>query len=260
MTDRPLTRTNILITGASSGIGARLAEAYASPETHLTLLGRDEERLAKTAERCASLGALADTVILDFCTAPFAEAIDALDRGKAIDLAIFNAGLGGTIPADQIVDSAAQSLAVATVNFTAAVVGANIIAAGMAERKRGHIVLVGSIADTVPLPMAPTYAGTKAGLKMFSRSLRVRLEPHGVCVTLVSLGFVDTPMSRQVAAPKPFMISAEDAAARIKRQVARKRREVVLPWAYASAGAAFKLLPPVFQRQILRAMPQTMDQ
>ena len=101
--------------------------------------------------------------------------------------------------------------------------GANAIAAAMAGRGRGQIVLIGSIAESFPLPMAPTYAATKAGLRMFAEALGIRLAKHGVGVTLVSPGFIDTAMSRQVTEPKPFLMSADKAAAIIARGIARAR-------------------------------------
>ena len=93
-----------------------------------------------------------------------------------MDIAIFNAGLGGTAPADVAAEAPQSAQAIAEVNFTAPIVGANAIAGAMAARGAGHIVLVGSITESFPLPMAPTYAATKAGLKMFAEALR---HPHG---------------------------------------------------------------------------------
>lgn len=178
------------------------------------------------------------------------------DAVSPIDIAILNAGLGGAASADHAAESAERSLDVATVNFTASVVGANAVAECMATRGRGHVVLISSVADTVPLPMAPTYAGSKAGLKMFAESLGIRLEHHGIRVTVVSPGFVDTAMSRQVHAPKPFMISAEAAAAMIKRRLEKHGTRIVLPWPYGLLTVVFRWLPGPLRRTVLRAMPR----
>jgi short-subunit dehydrogenase len=104
--------------------------------------------------------------------------------------------------------------------------------------------------------MAPTYAGSKAGLKMFAESLAIRLEHYRVRVTVVSPGFVDTAMSRQVHAPKPFMISAEVAATIIKRRLEKRATRIVLPWPYAILTVAFRWLPGPIRRTVLRAMPR----
>jgi len=141
--------------------------------------------------------------------------------------------------------------AIAEVNFTAPSIGANAVAGAMSARGTGHIVLVGSITESFPLPMAPTYAATKAGLKMFAEAFGIRMEKHGVKVTLVSPGFIDTPMSRSVTEPKPFLMDADTAAAIIKRRVAAGPRTIVVPWQFAVIRGVANLLPRALLRRIL---------
>jgi len=242
----------ILITGASSGIGAALAHAYAQPGATLLLWGRDEARLADIAAQCRVRGATVITQSLDVRDAAgFAAQLAAADAATPIGLAIFNAGLGGTAPADAFAETPQAAQAIAEVNFVAPVVGANVIADAMARRGAGQIVLVGSIVESYPLPMAPTYAATKAGLRLFAESLGLRLAKHGVTVTLVSPGFIDTPMSRQVIEPKPFLVTADAAAAVIVRGVAAKARVIVVPWQYGVMRAVTGLLPRALLRWIL---------
>src|SRR4051812_17897788 len=87
----------ILITGASSGIGAALARAHARAGVTLLLWGRDEARLNQTAGHCRALGAAAVIQAFDIRDG-FAARLAAADAATPIDLAIFNAGLGGTVP------------------------------------------------------------------------------------------------------------------------------------------------------------------
>lgn len=174
----------ILITGASGGIGAALAKVEACPDVTLLLWGRDAARLAEVAALCRARGADVRTEIFDLRdTAALAPKLAEADRATPIDLAIFNAGLGGTAPDHAAAESPDTARAVAEVNFVAPIVGANMIAEAMAKRGGGQIVLVGSIAESYPLPMAPTYAATKAGLRMFAEALRLRLAKHRVRVT-----------------------------------------------------------------------------
>jgi short-subunit dehydrogenase len=242
----------ILITGASSGIGAALAHAYAQGGATLLLWGRDEARLADVAAQARARGATVITRSLDVRDAAgFAAQLAAVDAATPIDLAIFNAGLGGTAPAGAFAEAPQTAQAIAEVNFVAPVVGANVIADAMARRGAGQIVLVGSIVESYPLPMAPTYAATKAGLRLFAESLGLRLAKHGVTVSLVSPGFIDTPMSRQVTEPKPFLITADAAAAVIRRGVAAKARVIVVPWQYGVMRAVSNLFPRALLRWIL---------
>jgi short-subunit dehydrogenase len=242
----------ILITGASSGIGAGLARAYAAPGNRLVLWGRNEERLNTTAEECRSRGALLETACFDLTDfSQLVEHLEAADTRNPFDLAIFNAGLGGSLPRDRAAQDAQAALKMANVNFTAPVVGANLLAERMAKRGRGRIVFVGSIAESFPLPMAPLYAGTKAGLALFAEALGLRLAKYGVLVTLVSLGFVDTPMSRSLSEPRPFLIGADAAAAIIARKIERGARRIVVPWQFAVIRAASGFVPRALIRAVL---------
>jgi short-subunit dehydrogenase len=242
----------ILITGASGGIGGALARTYAHTGVTLRLWGRDAGRLEETANACRARGAhcIVDSFDLRDIGAQLA-LLAAADAATPIDLAIFNAGLGGTAPDDAPAETPDASRAVAEVNFVAPVTGANAIGVAMAARGRGQIVLIGSIAESFPLPMAPTYAASKAGLRLFAEALGIRLARHGVCVTLVSPGFIDTAMSRQVSEPKPFLMSAEKAASIIARGIAARARTIVLPWQFKVIRALSNLLPRPVLRRIL---------
>jgi short-subunit dehydrogenase len=242
----------ILITGASGGIGAGLARAHAAAGVTLLLWGRDQARLGQTAAQCRALGATCVTEALDIRDfAAMTDRLTAADARTPIDLAIFNAGLGGSVADDAITESPDAAQATAEVNFVSPIMGAHLIATAMAKRGRGRIVLIGSIAESFPLPMAPTYAATKAGLAMFAEALGIRMAKHGVGVTLVSPGFIDTPMSQQVTEPKPFLMSADDAAKIITRKIAAGARRIVVPWQFAVIRAVTNMLPRALVRRVL---------
>jgi len=244
--------TSILITGASSGIGAALAKFYAAPGRHLALWGRDEARLAAVAADCRERGATTATASFDITNFDrFVTELEQADAVAPIDLAIFNAGLGGSLPPDCIGQNPYAAKNMAGVNFTAPAIGGNLLGDHMAKRGSGHIVFISSVAAAFPLPMAPLYSGSKAGLTMFADALALRLKRHGVAVTLVSPGFIDTPMSRGLTEPQPFRIDADRAVATIARKIARKARHVVLPWQFAMILAASKFVPGFVVRAVL---------
>jgi short-subunit dehydrogenase len=246
---------NILITGASSGLGAALACAYAEPGSNLLLFGRNRQRLDDTAALCRQRGATVDTVSLDIRNIePLMLQLREADARMPIDLAILNAGLGGIADIDRISERPERSYEMSLVNFVSPVVAATVVGELMGARGRGRIVIVGSLAEAFPLPMAPTYSGTKAGLAMFAVALELRLMKHGVGVTLVSPGFIDTPMSRSVPPPKPFLMTATDAAAIIRRKVASGSRRLVLPWQFALILTLTRWVPRALTRAVLRRL------
>ena len=243
---------NILISGASSGIGAALASVYAAPGTRLVLWGRDGARLAAIAAATKSRGAETTTHCFDLTdTEALLAALEDAERNGPLDIAIFNAGLGGSLPFDAIAQDPRIAARMASVNFTVPVIGANFMAERMGARKAGRIVLIGSTAGLVPLPMAPVYSGSKAGLMMFAEALDTRLARHGVRVTLVSPGFIDTPMSQGLKEPRPFLIGADRAAAIIAKRVARGARHIIVPWPFAVIAAVAKIVPRALVRAVL---------
>ena len=251
---------NILITGASGGIGAALARVYAVPGSSFVLWGRNEERLAETAAQCRARGALCETASFDLTDFDrLVAALEAADARNPFDLVILNAGVGGSLPRDRAAQDARLAQIMTGVNFTAPVIAANLLADRMARRGRGRIVFVGSVAGSFPLPMAPVYSGTKAGLAMFAEAMGLRLARYGVGVTLVSPGFVDTAMSRSLKEPRPFLMTPDAAAAIIARKIECGARHIVVPWQFAVILAAAKLVPRSIMRavfsRLLRAQP-----
>lgn len=245
----------ILITGASSGLGAALAAEFASPATHLVLWGRDTERMDRVAELCRTRGAAVSTASIDLRDiAAMTARLGACDAETPLDLAIFNAGVGGPAPPLPVVEAVDRVIEIITVNFVAAAAGATTVAAGMAFRRHGHIVLIGSIGESFPLPMAPAYSGAKAGLKVLAEAMGLRLRDHGVTVSLISPGFIDTPMSRKIGGWKPFMLTPEAAASAIRKRLARGDTQIVVPRIFGVIRLAFNHLPRVLRHAILRSL------
>jgi short-subunit dehydrogenase len=245
--------TNILITGGSSGIGAALARVYAKDGKHLILWGRDATRLSEVAAHCRDAGSSVETAVVDLRDiAATSEELIALDARRPLDLAILNAGLGGTAPADRRTEAPERVHDMVLVNFASPLVSATVIAELMAARGKGQIVLMSSVAGSFPLPMAPTYSASKAGLNMFAEALDLRMARHGVAVTLIAPGFIDTPMSRSVTNWKPFLMTVDDAARIMARKIDAKRRRIVLPWPFAVIRGVARLLPQSLSRAVLR--------
>jgi short-subunit dehydrogenase len=251
----PFHPKRILLTGASGGIGGALARRYAGPGVHLALWGRDVKRLAAVAEICRAAGASADVRSLDITDLDVAlGALTAEDEAGPIDLALFASGVGDVRAAGDKVEDAQLVARLAAINFTAPATLAAALAGRMAERGRGRIVLIGSAAGFHALPFAAAYSGTKAGLARFAEALRLGVREHGVTVTLVSPGFVDTAAGREVPGPKSLMLAPDDLAARIARAAALGRAHLVTPWPFALLRLLDRLLPRALRERLLLAL------
>lgn len=250
-----LASRHCLITGASSGIGAALARLVAREKGLLTLSGRDEARLAKVASECAARGARVRLLACDVT------ARDALSRGIAeadtvepLDVVVANAGIGGaSVMAPPHGESAADVERIFDVNLLGVVNTIAPAAERFSGRQRGRIVIVGSMMSFDGLAQAPAYCASKAAVRIYGLGLRRLLEPKGIAVTVVSPGFVATPMSASLGLTMPFLVNADEAARRIVDGVARGRPEVLFPWQLRAAVAVAATLPPGVTDRIIAA-------
>jgi short-subunit dehydrogenase len=250
----------ILITGASSGLGAALARHYAAPGRTLVLWGRDRQRLEAVAMNCRGAGAQVAVRSLDLSDSAAAiDSVEQEDDAGAIDLALLVAGMGDTQAPGDLVEDAAQVARLGLVNFVAAAAIAAALAARMARRGEGGIVLVGSAAGFHALPFAAAYAGSKAGIAHFAQALRLGVKQYGVRVTLVSPGFIDTASGRRVPGPRPFVLQSSDAAARIARAAARGQAHAIFPWPFILLRWLDRLLPPMLRDRLLLALTPPSD-
>ncbi|BBC71543.1 oxidoreductase [Altererythrobacter sp. B11] len=249
------THNRILVTGASGGLGGALAQHYARKNVTLSLWGRDRARLEAVAERCRSVGAQVDIRMLDLTDLPAAlAALEDEDAKQPFDLALLVAGRGDVKRADEQVEDAEIVARLAAINFAAPAAMAALLGRRMAARRHGRIVLIGSAAAFHSLPFAAAYSGSKAGLARFADALRLGLREHGVQVTLVSPGFIDTATGRKVPGPKPMLMAPDAVAARIARAVAAGTAHIVLPWPFVALRWLDRLLPALLRDRLLLAL------
>lgn len=239
----------VLITGASSGIGAALALHYARSGGTLGLLGRNAERLRNVAAECRRLGAAATTAVIDSRDrAEMTKWIGAFDRTSPVDLVIANAGtMEGRRP-DAAIEPADQAYALVETNVLGVLNTVQPLLTPMMARRRGQIAIVSSLAGFVPLPDAPSYSASKAAVLSYGLSLRALLAPNGVGVSVICPGYVTTPMLRRESGPKPFKMSAEKAAALIGRGLARNKATIVFPFWFGLVTRIGGMLPDRLRR------------
>ncbi len=246
---------SILITGASSGIGAALARAYARPGVYLALSGRDQERLAAVAAACREAGAATATALIDVTErAPLARWVGEVDQAAALDLVIANAGISaGT---GRSGESDAQAREIMAVNLDGVVNTVLPALEVLRARRRGQVAIVSSLAAFRGFPGAPAYCASKAAVKVWGEALRGHLAAEGVGVSVVCPGFVRSPMTAVNAFPMPFLMEVDRAAALIKRGLARNKARIAFPWPLAAAAWLLAALPPALTDPLLRRMPE----
>ena len=245
---------SILVTGASSGIGAALAKAYAAPGATLFLGGRDAGRLAAVAAACRENGAACRERIHDATDAGDTAAwVHACDGRTPLDLVIANAGVSAG--AGSVGEGEEQARRIFAVNFDGALNTVLPVLPAMIARGRGQIALMSSLAGFRGFPGAPAYCASKAALRVWGEGQRAWLRDRGVGLSVICPGFVRTPMSDGNPYPMPFLMEAGRAAEIVKRGLARDRARIAFPWQTYWTVRILAALPAAWSDALLRRLP-----
>jgi short-subunit dehydrogenase len=165
----------------------------------------------------------------------------ACDAIAPLDMVIANAGRSaGTGDGPE---SAAQVATLVETNIGGTVNTVLPAAERMRSRQRGHIVIVSSLAARLPFPSTPTYSATKAFVRSWGLALRSDLVRNGVRLTIVSPGYIATPMTAGNHFRMPFLRTADQAAAHILRRLDRGPVEIAFPFGAIVALHVLSLLP-----------------
>lgn len=250
-------RKNILITGASSGLGSALAKYYAAKKARLFLGGRHAERLIQIAEICEELGAEVHIqVAATEATEIIHQWISSTDKRYPLDLVIANAGISGGTSGLSPEEFSAQSQHIFNVNVIGVLNTIHPILPRMCTRKSGHIAIISSLASFAGWPGAPAYSASKAAVRVYGEALRGRFEKDGVKVSVVCPGFVRTPMTDVNPYPMPFLMDSEQAAKTIARGLERNKALIAFPGPMAVISKLIGLLPLSFRLFVLKRAPE----
>jgi len=222
-----------LVTGASAGIGAALAEELARGGTNLVLTARRRERLEELAQKLAAAHKIQTTIFVADLTQP--DAPEKLfqftkDQGIEIELLINNAGFGvyGELPAVE----ARRLTDMVQVNCAAVVHLTRLYLPEMVARKHGDVLLVASTASFQSVPYISTYAATKAFDLLFAEGLAEEMKPHGVRVSALCPGpteseFAEVAGQTHIAATRANRETADKVARTGLRALAAGKSYVI---------------------------------
>lgn len=245
----------VVVTGASSGIGAATAVAMAGRGAKVLAVGRREERLRETVDACRRAGGEATALRADV-TSPDSPSLiaDAAERLGDPDVVVHNAGIGLHRPitstdADEV-EALFEVHVLAPVRITATLLP------GMLERRRGAIVTITSISAFVPAPGEAAYGAAKAALARWTHGLAVELAGTGVRACSVSPGPIATEIWEHVGRHYPGrLFPPETVAAAVVRAAERggvqrhaPRRFAIAATAYPLAGGAVRAGVRVYSR------------
>lgn len=239
----------VFITGASSGLGAALAQHYGALGAQLGLAGRRLDGLQGTASGLDARLYQAD--VRD--AAAMQSAAEAfLSEVGPPDIVIAAAGISvGTLTEET--DDAPVFRAVMDANVLGLVHTFQPFIASM-QASGGVLCGISSVAGVRGLPGGGAYSASKAAATVYLEALRLELKARGIAVVTVAPGYIDTPMTRVNPYAMPFRMSAPTAASKVARCIERRRAYTVIPWQMIWVARVLKWLPiPVYDSLFLNA-------
>ncbi|MEV8379086.1 SDR family NAD(P)-dependent oxidoreductase [Kribbella sp. NPDC056861] len=226
----------IWVVGASSGIGAAVAQELCKRGAHVAVSARRADALKEVAGEWMTA---VPCDITDADDVRQAAGVVAAELG-GIDIAILSAGYWKQMGSDFDVESFDQHL---NVNLSGMANCLGELIPRMKAQGAGVIVGISSVAGYRGLPGSEAYGATKAAQINLLESLRVRLRPDGIDVLTVCPGFVETEMTETNTFPMPFMVSAEEAGRAIADGIAKQSARIVFPWQMSLLMRVAKVIP-----------------
>ncbi|OQY28455.1 MAG: hypothetical protein B6I38_09110 [Anaerolineaceae bacterium 4572_5.1] len=229
----------IIITGASSGIGAATAQLFAAEGYRVVLAARRMDRLLVLSNEIKESGGEALPLQTDVSQVTQLENLieQTLEHYGQIDILVNNAGFGRLIWLDDqdLKDDIAAQI---QVNLTGVIQASRLVLPHMIERQRGHIINISSVAAWVAPPTYSVYAATKFGIRGFTEGLRREVKELGISVSAIYPGAVTTEFEEharvnweaEAITPSGFLLTAEDVAQSVLRIASNKRRGLTIPW------------------------------
>lgn len=244
-----------VVTGASSGLGRRMALDLAARGAIVTGVARREGLLQQVASDMRRSSPDSGSVVCDVSdTDAFAAALADLERKHGrIDLLINDAGIGE--PAG---DGVEKYRTVLETNFFAAVAGTLAVLPGMLDRGSGVVVNVSSDTGRAPGPGEPAYAASKAALSAFTESLSYSVEDRGVRLHVLYPGFVPTSMTEgtdPAKVPRFVRRTEEQVSQAVLRGLGRPRLEIDATYVARLAPVARAIAPGAYRRGVKSFSP-----
>ena len=227
------------VTGASGGIGRAVTLALADRGWTVHATARSTEALeALAAERPGRiLPKPADVLDLDAMRAVVA----GIEAEAPLALALLNAGVYLPMSADEF--DAGKARKTFDVNLTGVANGLAPVLEAMIARRSGHVAVTASVAGYRGLPKAAAYSATKAGLIAMCESLALDLMDHGVRISVINPGFVETEATAVNDFEMPFLMQTDEAARRIVEGLERPGFEIAFPRRFVLFLRLLGLLP-----------------
>jgi short-subunit dehydrogenase len=244
---------NILISGASSGIGKALAIEFSDNEINLFLTARNEERLIETKKICEKNGSKVFYKIINVKDKEeLKNWINFCDENYKIDLVIANAGISsGT----SFINDEEEIYNIFDTNIFGVLNTIEPLIPNMIKRKNGQIAIISSMSSFFGLSSCIAYSASKACVSSYGEALRGYLKNFNIGVSIVCPGFIKTPLTDKNKFPMPFLMPVEKASKIIKNGIEKNKGMIAFPFCIYFVLKLLKILPFSWSNFILSKLP-----
>ena len=234
---------NILITGASSGIGEALAlECARRGARHLFICGRNAERLEAVAAKCRDAGAEVHPQVLDVADEAAARAwVEACEQIAPLEIVFSNAGIGTGVESEENVRRTFATNIMGGLDIVLPAL--ECFRARADQSGRRQVVITASIAGYAPLSTCPAYSATKAAMKTWALAFRKPLARENIRMNVICPGFIRSRITDRNTCPMPFFMEADRAARIILDRVDRNLGLIAFPWPMRFASWLLSICP-----------------
>jgi len=238
-------RKSVLVTGATSGVGLQVAKELHSQGYMVYGTGRSKNSLQELREM--GIHSIEADLLDD-------DAIDkVMKECPILDIVIFCAGIGTFALAHETTDEQIEHMM--RVNVTAPMKLTSRILPRMIDQGSGHLIYVASQAGKVATPKASVYAATKHALLGYVNATRMEVRPHGIHITTINPGPIDTPFidladstGTYKKSLQKFLLSVDEVTKGIVGVIKHPVREMNLPWYMGITSKAYGLAPGIIER------------
>jgi short-subunit dehydrogenase len=232
----------VVVTGASSGIGAHAARQMAKRGATVCLLARRADELEQVRDRITSAGGTAHIYPVDLTDAEAADAVikQLLADHPRIDVLVNNAARSIRRPITESLDRMHDFERTVTINYLAAVRLTLGLMSRFLEQGHGHVVVSTSMSTQIPIPLFSAYLASKSALESFARSLSAELGDRGITTTIVHFPMVRTEMSTatEIYQAMPMMSPRKAARWLVKAAESRPARVTSITGRVGELGMA----------------------
>jgi len=238
-----LSGKNVVITGASSGIGKNLALQLAKEGCSLVLLARRIDELELLAQQVSQYHVMVKVYKCDVSNEEEVKKVFAQIKKffSSIDIVVLNAGV--SFRTDVRKDESAKAVQTFAVNVLGMIYCANQVIPDFIHAKNGMIVGVSSLAESRGFPRSGFYCASKAAASTYLESIRVELKNYNIKVLTIKPGFVKTPMTDKNEFKMPFIIPVEKAVQIIVEGIKKEKKIIQFTLGTVVGVKILKIMP-----------------